>query len=144
MQVTDCIYFMTSIECDWRWNKIEEEKSTSEYVSRRFLFSLRFLSECFVLCGSVDRLPGNGTSAGRVGCGWRQNLPNFVSCFTIDFYKKKTAVSVYEMIIFCALLLSLCGADAWKWRNSRPFGQIEQVPISPEVNMTTVNSFQLL
>ena len=42
------------------------------------------------------------------------------------------------MIIFCALLLSLCGADAWKWRNSRPFGQNEQVPISPEVNMTTV------
>jgi hypothetical protein len=55
---------------------------------------------------------------------------------------KKTAVSVCEMIIFCALLMSLCVADAWKWRNGRPLGQNEQVPISPEVNMTTVNSFQ--
>ena len=45
------------------------------------------------------------------------------------------------MIILCAVLLSLCGADAWK-KNSRPLGQIEQVPISPEVNMTTVNSFK--
>jgi hypothetical protein len=54
---------------------------------------------------------------------------------------KKTAVLVCEMIILCAVLLSLCGADAWK-KNSRPLGQIEQVPLSPEVNMTTVNSFK--